>query len=436
MGVSKTIILLCLTVLVLSACGRGAVRSAESDADIAVNSSTEVSATSMPDAPTPIPTAKPILTAEPMLNASPHSAVMELPPISGDAHDRLSGFLDDLVYQPGDPPQRKAPGAVLLLDLPEGRFLEAAGSADLAGKRRADPTDVFEIGSITKVFTAVLLLQFHEEGILSLDDKLSQWLPAVAASIPNGEAMTLRQLASHTAGLNDYERDLYPMPALLTDQALLERGFEPAEIVDWVARNRPPLFEPGMPGAWQYSNTGYVLLGMVLEAASGQSIGELYATHIFEPLDLESALLLDGVPVAGQIVNGYNAMNGDYVDLTRWNASGAWTAGALAMNALDLATFAHALVAGNLFQKPETLATMTDFVSTGQDRGFTGYGLGLAQVQSGEWGHAGGTPGFGSGWIIDPESGAVVVFLGNSGSFNVNPMELAGLLRGNVVPQN
>ncbi len=430
MGVPKTIILLCLTVLVLSACGRGPVRSAESDADIAVLSSTEVSATSIPDAPTSIPTAKPIPTEVPFLDAPPHSAVMELPPVSGDVHDRLSGFLDSLVYRPGDPPQRKAPGAVLLLDLPEGRFLEAAGSADLAGKRQADPTDVFEIGSITKLFTAVLLLQLHEEGVLSLDDKLTQWLPEVAASVPNGGAMTLRQLASHTAGLNDYERDLYPMPALLTDQTLLERGFEPAEIVDWVARNKPPLFAPGTPGSWQYSNTGYVLLGMVLEAATGQSIGELYATRIFEPLGLESAMLLEGIPAPDQIVNGYNGMSGDYVDMTRWNASGAWAAGALAMNASDLAAFAHALADGDLYQDSEMLATMSDFVSTGQDRGFTGYGLGLAQVQSGAWGHAGGTPGFGSGLIIEPDSGIVIVFLGNSGSFNVNPMELAALARG------
>jgi D-alanyl-D-alanine carboxypeptidase len=426
MRLFKTIFLTCLTLLVLSACGRADAPSGKSAVDPTVSTVPALPAPSSVVTSTPEalePTALPSPTA----GSSLPSAEVEYPPLSGEVHDRLSNYLDNLVFQPGLQPQRKAPGAVLLVDLPEGRFLEAAGSAELSQNQPVDSEDIFEIGSITKVFTSVLLLQLHEEGVLSLDDKLSKWLPEAAASIPNGEAMTLRQLASHTAGLNDHERDLYPMPALLTDRALLERGFEPAAIVEWVAENKPPLFPPGTPGAWQYSNTGYVLLGMVLEAATGKTIGGLYAQRIFEPLDLESATLIEGVPSNGQIVSGYNAMNGDYADMTRWNASGAWAAGALAMNAEDLAAFAHALTNGELYQNAETLLLMTDFVSTGQDRGFTGYGLGLAQIQGGVWGHAGRAPGFGSVVIINPESGSVVVFLGNSGSFNVNPMELATL---------
>ena len=87
----------------------------------------------------------------------------------------------------------------------------------------SNPDMRVEPASITKVFTAAILLQLHEEGVLSLDDSLSTWLPELAASIPNGEAMTLRQLASHTAGLNEYERDLYPLPQLIGDQTLVER---------------------------------------------------------------------------------------------------------------------------------------------------------------------------------------------------------------------
>ncbi|NJN84796.1 MAG: beta-lactamase family protein [Caldilineaceae bacterium] len=129
--------------------------------------------------------------------------------------------------------------------------------------------------------------------------------------------------------------------------------------------------------------------------------------------------MLDGVPERGQTVRGYNAMDGAYVDVTNWNASGAWAAGALAMNAADLASFAHALVDGRLFQDaPGQLSSMTDFVSTGQERGFTGYGLGFARLSDGRWGHSGGTPGFGAGLIIDPGLESVLVFLGNSGSFN------------------
>jgi len=413
----QAIIVICLTVLVLSACGRTSAPSAETVAEPAIEQTIE-------------PTVEPaIATAEPTptIQAPQPSASVDLPPLADDVSGRLSSYLESLILQPGDPPQRSAPGGVLLVDLPDGRFLGAAGSADLATNRMVDPADAFEIGSITKLFTAAILLQLHEEDVLSLDDSLSMWLPELAASIPNGEAMTLRQLASHTAGLNEYERDLYPLPQLITDQTLRERGFAPEEIVQWVAANKPSLFAPGTPGGWQYSNTGYILLGMVLEAATGESLDDLYVQRIFEPLGLESGMLLEGVPQDGQIVRGYNAMNGDYADMTRWNASGAWAAGALAMNAADLAEFAHALIDGLLFQNNETLDLMTNFVSTGQDRGFIGYGLGLAQLQDGAWGHAGGTPGFGSSLVIDPERETVVIFLGNSGSFNVNPMELSAL---------
>ncbi len=291
---------------------------------------------------------------------------------------------------------------------------------------QSDPADAFEIGSITKLFTAVVLLQLHEEGLLSLDDKLSMWLPELAETIPNGEAMTLLQLASHTAGINDYERDLYPLQPMINDRALLERGFTPVEIVEWVAANKAPFFAPGTPGAWQYSNTGYIVLGMVLEGATDQRLGELYAAH-FRTLGTGEG------SVAGRYSRRWpdrkrlqcherRLCRHDPLECIRRVGSQA-----LAMSAGDLAIFAHALMDGLLFQDVETLGLMTDFVSTGQDRGFTGYGLGLAQLQGGVWGHAGGTPGFGSSLVIDPKRETVVVFLGNSGSFNVNPMELASL---------
>jgi D-alanyl-D-alanine carboxypeptidase len=345
----------------------------------------------------------------------------------------MRDFLTAQVYKPGDPPPRRVPGAVLLVDTPAGRFLEAAGMADLASGAPAFADDRFEIGSITKLFTAVALLQLQEEGTLSLDDPLSQWLPDLAAEIPYGQEMTLRQLATHTAGLGEYERDLYPIPQAFTDPAILEKAYAPAELVRWVAENKPPLFPPGAPGQWMYSNAGYVLLGMVLETATGQPLGEIYRERIFDPLGMESALLLEDAPAAGETARGYNAMTGEYIDATGWNPSGAWASGALAMNAGDLARFAQALAGGELFQESQSLAQMTDFVSTGQPRGFTGYGLGLAQLADGTWGHAGGTPGFGAVLLIKPDESVTAVWLGNSGSFNVNPEELNALLDGWLV---
>jgi len=300
--------------------------------------------------------------------------------------------------------------------------------ADLASGAPVMVEDRFEIGSITKLFTAVAILQLQEEDALSLDDPLAQWLPDLAGEIPYGDEMTLRQLATHTAGLGEYERDLYPLPRALTDPDILEKAYTPEELVRWVAENKPPLFPPGASGQWMYSNVGYVILGMVLEAATGQSLGEIYRARIFEPLGMESAVLLEDAPAPGETVHGYNAMTGEYIEVTGWNPSGAWASGALAMNAGDLARFAQALVNGELFQDSQSLAQMADFVSTGQSRGFTGYGLGLARLADGTWGHAGGTPGFGAVLLIKPDEGVTAVWLGNNGAFNVNPEELNAML--------
>ncbi len=382
-------------------------------------------------AETPTPSPAPTSSPTPPPTTPPTATAGDQPdPLTGAPAAYMGDFLNSQIYRPGDPPPRRVPGAVLLVDSPAGRFLEAGGAADLASSTSVSADDRFEIGSITKLFTAVALLQLQEEGALSLNDPLAKWLPDLAAEIPYGNEMTLRQLATHTAGLGEYERDLYPMPRALTDPAILEKAYAPEDLVRWVAENKPPLFPPGAPGQWMYSNTGYVLLGMVLEAATGQSLDEIYRERIFDPLGLERAILLEDAPIDGETVRGYNAMMGEYVDVTSWNPSGAWASGALAMSAGDLARFAQAVAGGELFRDPQSLAQMTDFVSTGQPRGFTGYGLGLAQLADGTWGHAGGTPGFGAVLIIKPDDGVIAVWLGNSGSFNVNPEELSALVDG------
>lgn len=321
--------------------------------------------------------------------------------------------------QPG-----RAPGAVIVVFADGAKFVKARGVADLAGEQALSIDDRFEIGSITKMFTAVLLLQLHEEGTLSLDDPVARWLPEIAAQLPHAGKMTLRQLASHTAGLENYEQQLYPMPDLLTDVAVLERAYAKEDLVALIAE-QSPLFEPGAPGQWSYSSAGYALIGLVLEAASGQALGTLYQNRIFDPLGLESAIVLDTVPNADQIVSGYFGGRGELVDVTRWNPSGAFAAGSLAMNATDLVAFAQALLEGDLFTDQATLAEMTDFVPTGQERGFTGYGLGIAELEDGVLGHAGGTPGFAAQLLTWPDEEIAAVYLANSGTANMPPNQFA-----------
>jgi D-alanyl-D-alanine carboxypeptidase len=169
--------------------------------------------------------------------------------------------------------------------------------------------DRLEIGSNTKSMTVVLIAQLQEEGVLSFDDMLSDWLPEQAAQLPNGDPMTLRQLAQHTVGLWDYGDDI--IDGGVDDPDLLEKGYTPEELVQHAVDSGTPYFAPGEGGKWKYSNTGYILLGMIAEKVTGQSLGELYQERIFDPLGLETAVLIEGVPQEGEItMQGYWLVDG------------------------------------------------------------------------------------------------------------------------------
>jgi D-alanyl-D-alanine carboxypeptidase len=353
-----------------------------------------------------------------------------------DVRAGLAEYLQGLVYQEGEDPAAKAPGLVLLVDTPDGRFLGATGVANLADGTPVEVDDVFEIGSITKSFIAVLLLQLQEEGVLSLDDPLSRWLPDLAAQTPSGEQMTLRQLAQHTAGLGDYEVPLFRVPLSRGDTSAIEKHFTPGELVGWVIENTQPAFAPGEPGQWEYSNTGYILLGMVLEAATGQPLSQLLRSRILDPLGMASAVYLEAAPEPGQVINGYSSLTGEYIDVTGWDASSAGAAGALAMNAEDLARYGGALAAGELFGDSETLDEMLDFFEPAGP-GPDGYGLGLVEYkETSGWGHPGSTPGFssllyvmpGGGITVMPDAGITIVSLANSDVGPVSHRDVLSIL--------
>ena len=336
-----------------------------------------------------------------------------------DVTTQLDAFLQSQVYTDGGNPTLAAPGLVLLVETPDGRYLNAAGVADLEDGTPMQAGDHLQIGSNTKSMTVVLLMQLVEEGLLSLDDPLSKWLPEQAAMLPNGDQITIRQMAQHTAGLWDYADSIIGGGA--ADPAKLEQGYTPAELVQYAADNGTPYFAPGEEGQWKYSNTGYILLGMIIEKVTGEKLGDLMQKRIFDPLGMESAVLIEGVPQEGEITtHGYYwTEDGQRVDTTEWNASQGWAAGAAAMTATDLATYAKALAAGELFQNPETLKEMLVFDPSAKFVVGFSYGLGLGDFagDGSVWGHAGQTLGFQSLWYTNPEKGMQVVGLTNSATY-------------------
>ncbi len=331
---------------------------------------------------------------------------------------QLDAWLNSQVYAEGGDPEGAAPGLVLLADTPEGRYLSAAGVSSLEEMTPMQANDILEIGSNTKSMTVVLLMQLQEEGVLSLDDMLSDWLPDLAAQIPNGNQITLRQMAQHTAGLWDYGDPIIGEAATNPDK--LELGYTPEELVQYALDNGTPDFAPGEEGKWHYSNTGYVLLGMIAEKASGKSLGELYQEQIFDPLGMETAVLIEGVPREGEITTqGYWWLeDGKVLNTTNWNASQGWAAGAVAMTAEDLAVYGKALAAGELFQNEDSLAQMLAFDEDALYVVGGPYGLGLIDFGNGYWGHEGQTAGFQTLWYTNPDEQITVVGLTNSAAYH------------------
>lgn len=316
-----------------------------------------------------------------------------------------------------------APGAVLLVDAPDGRFLKSIGVSSVEDQTPLKVSDAFEIGSNTKSFTVVLALQVQEDGVWSLDDPLSNWLPEAAAQIPNGDEVTLRQMAGNTSGIWDYANPL--LGAGVSDESLRQKTYTPEEIVAYAVENGKPDFAPGK--GWAYSTTNFVLLGMAIEAATGRSIADLYQEQIFTPAGMTNTFLLNGSPQAGQVAQGYFVPESEedekpeYANVTDWNASQGWAGGGIVSTAEDMAAYIAALSSGELFDDPDSLVQMTAFneVDPAKAGLLTDYGLGLGVFPvefAHAWGHHGQTLGFTTLFMTVPEKETNIVYLTNSSS--------------------
>jgi D-alanyl-D-alanine carboxypeptidase len=287
------------------------------------------------------------------------------------------------------------PGAVVLVRDERGARAGVAGWGDVAAKERFGPDHRFRIGSLTKSYVATVVLQLAAEGVLTLDDSVERWLPGL---VPNGSAITLRQLLNHTSGIWNYTDDQELLAKLVADPL----AAWPPEALVAVATSHGPRFPPG--SQWSYSNTGYILLGLVVEKASGTPLNEQLRRRIFEPLALTRTSLPPGPALEPPFAHGYalrgNGLiptpGGRPVDVTAWNPSWAWAAGGVVSTARDIARFYGALLGGELL-RPAELAAMRTTVPIPNSGGQSRYGLGLLSVSlrcGTAWGHTGSVPGY------------------------------------------
>ncbi|QJR35683.1 beta-lactamase family protein [Gemmatimonas groenlandica] len=286
------------------------------------------------------------------------------------------------------------PGVVVNVRLADGRsYTLTSGVADLETKRTITPTDHFRVGSITKTMVATIILQLHDEGRLSIDSTVAKYLPNV---VPNGDRMTVRQVLNHSAGLASYTDDEAFTASLIADPA---RTWTPSELLGVVAR-QTPYFTPGEPGKWAYSNTSYLVLGMIAERVTGSTLGRELQIRVFDRVGMKetSYPLVVGLP--SPFAQGYADITRPNENLavgTLLNPSWAGAAGAVVSTAGDIAHFAEAVASGSLvsasaFVMQQQAAAGSAFRIPGESYD-TGYGLGV--ILGGGWiGHNGAIPGY------------------------------------------
>lgn len=303
------------------------------------------------------------------------------------------------------------PGAVVLIARGDKIIYRAArGSAqiELGIPLKADQT--FRIASITKMFTAALVLKLAQLGKLSLDDKLATYVPGIA----NGESITLRQLLTHTAGVSDFVHD--PQPGFFA------RKVDTATLIAEIQK-RTPSFPPGTRFA--YSNAGYILLGAVIEKITGRPWQDAMRAILFDPLGLKETGYGDNAKIVLRRVAGYTTDNADHhvENASYINASVPAAAGALISTADDLLHWMRALAQGRVIGRDgfEQMAAVANVSGTSAHP----YGLGMYiwQVRGSQMvGHTGQIDGFASALAYLPEHDVTVVVLANDDNFDARTM--------------
>jgi CubicO group peptidase (beta-lactamase class C family) len=293
-------------------------------------------------------------------------------------------------------------GAALVARGDEVLYLGARGVADLEHRVPLDPEMVFRIGSITKQFTAVATLMLAERGKLSLDDPLTKLLPDYPEA---GAQVTVRHLLTHTSGIFSYTS----IPGYMATGIREDVGV--AELIDRF-KDLPPAFPPGERFA--YNNSGYVLLGAIIERVSGVDYATFVENEIFEPLGMQGSCYGHDERIVAGRVSGYQVADGEVRNAPYLSMTQPYAAGSLMSTAGDLLRWNTALFGGEVIGA-EWLRRMTT-PATLDDGEETTYGLGLwiREIRGRRaLRHGGGIYGFDTHVVYLPAEEVFVAVLSN-----------------------
>lgn len=289
-------------------------------------------------------------------------------------------------------------------------FTHAYGKAHINPDKAATTDMRYSIGSISKQFTAAAILLLQEQGKLSLNDTVGKYVQGLT----RGDEVTIRQILSHTSGYQDYWPEDYLMTSMMKPTTA-------QQIIDTWAK-KPLDFEPGTQ--WQYSNTNYVIAGLIVERVSGQKLMDFLGEHIFRPLGMKSVWDCDQEKLTTADATGYlRAALGPLRAAPKEGRGWIFAAGELAMTAHDLALWDESLIARSIL-RPESYQEMFTEVKLKDGKG-THYGLGVGvETQDGhlEISHDGEVTGFVSDNTVLVDKGVAVAVLTNHMAGGAGPI--------------
>ena len=286
-----------------------------------------------------------------------------------------------------------APGALARVEDEAGSWSGVSGVGDTTNRAPMRRANRFRIGSVTKSMLAAVVLQLVAERRLGLRDTVNRWLPGLLRK--NADGIEIRHLLQHTSGIYDYTRDLIVSP--LDIERVCRTRYTPRQLVA-IANRHDPAFEPG--SRWEYSNTNYIVLGLLVEKVTGGRAGGALKRRVLDRVRMPKTYFPMTEPsIKSPHARGYMSLDPLSLgplkrDVTRCNPSVAWTAGAAIATAPELTRFWRALLRARLVS-PRLLRVMKRTVPALQGMR---YGLGVAAVDTPcgvrIWGHTGGFPGW------------------------------------------
>ncbi|MGF1429825.1 serine hydrolase domain-containing protein [Kitasatospora sp. LaBMicrA B282] len=323
--------------------------------------------------------------------AAPAGTVQQDQP--GTQASRLDSAIQQAMQQAG------VPGAIVGLWQPgQPDYVRTFGYADTATKTPMGQNFNQRIGSLTKTFTATAILKLADEGRLGLDDPISTYV----SGVPNGDNITLRQLLEMRSGLFPYSSDTTFVNKLLADPTA---PWTPEQLLAY-GYAHPNLFAPG--SQFLYDNSNYILLGLVVEKVSGQSLTDYLHDHVTSVAGLKNTFMPKAAEFPNPHAQGYTVQTptGQEAISTDWNPSWGWAAGSVISDLNDLHTWAVDDATGTLIGA-DMQAQRTNFIGVAGYNG-AGYGLGLFDI-NGWIGHNGSLPGYETVAVYLPSQQATLV---------------------------